>query len=61
MTRKNKTKAFEPEACASGNHFIFYFFLSLDFHELWGSVMSICLSTGVKEQWVIFVLGWVTV
>ena len=44
------------EACASRNHF----FLSLDFHELWFRVMSICLFTEVKQQWASLVLGWVT-
>ena len=44
-------------ACASRNHF----FLSPDFHELWCSVMSICLLTEVKQQWATLVLGWVTV
>ena len=40
--------------------FIFTFFLSPDFHELWHSVMSICPSTEVKWQWATLVLGWVT-
>ena len=38
----------------------FFFFLSPDFHELWRSVMSICLLTEVKQQWAMLVLGWVT-
>ena len=39
----------------------FYFaFFSLDFHELWRSMMSICLFTEVKQQWATLVLGWVT-
>ena len=38
----------------------YWVFLSLDFHELWGSVMSVCLLTEVKRQWVTLVLGWVT-
>ena len=37
------------------------FFLSPDFHQLWHSVMSICLLTEVKRQWAMLVLGWVTV
>ena len=32
-------------------------FLSHDFHELWRSVMNICLLTGVKRQWAKLVLG----
>ena len=46
------------------DHFIFnlkIFFGSLDFHELWNSLMRICLITDVKWQWVMLVLGWVTV
>ena len=35
--------------------------LSPDFHELWRSMMSICLLTEVKRQWATLVLGWVTV
>ena len=42
---------------ASRNHF--FFFLSLDFHELWRSVRSICLFT--KWQWATLVLGWVSI
>ena len=34
-------------ACGSTDHFLF---LSPDFHELWCSVMSICLLTEVKWQ-----------
>ena len=52
------------EARASRDHFFglfIYFFLSPDFHELWRSVMSICLLTEVKRQWAMLVLGWVTV
>ena len=30
-------------------------FLSPDFHELWRSVMSICLFTEVKQQWAMLV------
>ena len=30
---------------------ITFSFLSPDFHELWHSVMSICLITEVKRQW----------
>ena len=41
------------------DHF-FHFFLSPNFHELWHSVMSICLFTEVKRQWATSVLGWVT-
>ena len=37
------------------------FFLSPDFHELWCSMMTICLLTEVKQQWAMLVLGWVTV
>ena len=47
------------EACTSRDHF-FFFFLSLDFHELWRSVMSICVFTEVKLHWAMLVLGWVT-
>ena len=36
-------------------------FLSPKFHELWRSMMSICLFTEVKLQWATLVLGWVTV
>ena len=39
----------------------FIFFLSLDFHELWRSVMSICLITEAEQQWALLVLGWVTI
>ena len=34
-------------------------FLSLEFRELWHSVMSTCLFTEVKQQWAMLVLGWV--
>ena len=37
-----------------------HLFLSLDFHELWQSVMSASLFTEVKQQWATLVLGWVT-
>ena len=37
------------------------FILSPDFHQLWRSMMSICLLTEVKQQWATLVLGWVTV
>ena len=37
-----------------------HFFLSPDFHELWHSMMSICLFTEVKRQWATLVLEWVT-
>ena len=47
-------------ALASQNHF-FFFFLSSDFYESWCSMMSICLLNEVKQQWAMFVLGWVTV
>ena len=36
-------------------------FLSPDFHELWRSVMSICLLTEDKRQWATLVLGLVIV
>ena len=36
--------------------FVPYFFLFPDFHELWCSVMSICLLTEVKQQWAMLVL-----
>ena len=36
------------------------FFLSPDFHELWCSMMNICLCTEIKRQWAMLVLGWVT-
>ena len=52
--------ASSSEARASRDYFFFLFFLSLDFHELWCSVMSICLFTEVKQQWATLVLGWVT-
>ena len=53
------------EACASRDHFFgglffFCFYLSLDFLELWCSVISTCLITEVKQQWVTLVLGWLT-
>ena len=35
-------------------------FLSSDFHELWHSMMSICLLTQVKWQWDTLGLVWVT-
>ena len=35
-----------------------HFFLSPDFHELWGSMMSICQLIEVKQQWAMLVLGW---
>ena len=38
-----------------------HFLLSLDFHELWRSMMSICLLTEVKQQWTTLILGWVTI
>ena len=42
--------------------FIFVFFLPPDFHELWHSVISICLLTDVKQKpRATFVLGWVIV
>ena len=41
-------------------NFFFFFFLSLDFHELWASVMNACLFTEVKQQWDTLVLGWAT-
>ena len=59
--------ASSSEARASSHHFFclffcFFFlvFLSLDFHKLWYSVMSISLSTEVKQQWAMLVLGLVT-
>ena len=52
------------KAHASRDHFfsffLFRFFLSPDFNELWHSVMSTCLITEVKQQWAAIVLGWVT-
>ena len=33
----------------------FPFFLSLDLHQLWHSVMSICLLTEVEQQWAMLV------
>ena len=35
-------------------------FLSQDFYKLWHSVMSACLFTEVKQQWVMLILGWLT-
>ena len=32
----------------------------LDSHELWRSMMSICLLTEVKWQWAMLILGWLT-
>ena len=32
-------------------------FLPPDFHELWHSMMSTCLFTDAKQQWVMLVLG----
>ena len=40
--------------------FVLYFVLSLDFHELWCSMISTCLITEVKQQWSMLVLGWMT-
>ena len=61
MTRVNLKlflSASLDRARASRNHFIFLvvFFLSPDFHELWCSVMSICLLTEVKWRWAMLVL-----
>ena len=41
-------------AGASTDHFFPFliFFLYLDFHELWHSVMGACLYNEVKQQWV---------
>ena len=48
------------KAHTSRDHFSF-FFLSLDFHELWPSVMTACLFTEVKAiVRAMLVLGWVT-
>ena len=49
------------EACASRDHSFRGFFLSPDFHELWRSVISICLLTEVKRQWATLVVVWVTI
>ena len=35
-------------------------FWSPNFHELWRSVMNICLLRQGKRQWATLVLGWVT-
>ena len=35
-------------------------FLSPVYHELWHSMMSICLFAEVKWQWAMLVLGWLT-
>ena len=40
--------------------FCFVFFLSLDLHELWHSVMNTCLFAEVKQEWATLALGWVT-
>ena len=49
------------ESHSSRDHsFLVVFFLSQDFHELWHSVMSICLFTEVKQQQATLVLGLVT-
>ena len=36
-----------------------FFVMSSDFYEVWGSVMSTCLITEVKQQYVTLELGWV--
>ena len=36
------------------------FFLSSDFNQLWGSVISICLFAEVKQLWAMLVMGWCT-
>ena len=52
--------------CTSRDHFLFcffwlfFFFLSPDFHELWHSMTSTCLITEVKQQWATLVVEWVT-
>ena len=51
--------ACSSEAHTSRDHF-FSFYFSLDFHELWGSVMFTCLITEVKQRWAMLVLEWVT-
>ena len=50
------------DARTSLDHFFqgFFFFLSLDLHELWRSLMSICLFTLALRQWATLVVGWVT-
>ena len=48
------------ETSASRDSF-FSFFLSPDFHELWGRVMNISLITDIRQQGVMCVLGWVTI
>ena len=50
-----------PNAIFKCDQFLRSLFLSPDFHELWLSVMIICLLTEVKRQWATLVLGWVTV
>ena len=53
------------KARASRDHFFFvlflfvFLFLSLDFHELWHSMMSTSFLTEDKQQWAMCVLGWV--
>ena len=45
-----------------GINFFILFYVCLNFHELWHSVMSTCLNTEVMQQWAMFnlVLRWVT-
>ena len=55
--------AISYEACVYRDHFfhIFNFFLSQDFHELWGNMMNTHPITKAKQQYVRFVLGWMTI
>ena len=50
------SRASSSDAHAPRDHF----FLSLDFHELWRIVMSVCLFAEIKWQWTTLVLGSVT-
>ena len=36
-------------------------FFSVDFHDLWHSMMSTCVITEVQQQWTTFELGLVTI
>ena len=41
--------ASSSKACASRGHFLILLFLSPDIHELWHSLMTICLITVVNN------------
>ena len=63
LTSHIQALQFEPRSRSNVEKLVaafFRFFESPDFHELWPSMMSICLFTEVKQQWATLVLGWVT-